>query len=188
MRKKPIISLALLIFLLGNAPHAGAFFLDELLDKISKPLTTQKEESFTLNSSIEQIDDVNKNNILDGGDYVRFIYKINNPTDKEYSFTSLKTNIDKSTIHFVRNIHGTMSLSDENKTITIPNIRILPGETRIISFDATINYIVDLDTYITSDAELTSFDKKQLLKSDKKSLQIKGLKEKKNGMTGGKRK
>ena len=176
MRKKFIISLALLIFLLGNAPYAGAFFLENWVNKLIKPTSQNLENNFSLDSTLEQIQDVNENNVIDGGDVIRFVFTVNNPGDTEYSFTTLKTGIDKSSIHFIRNIKGTRSLSYNNNTITFPNVTILPGETKKISFDATINYVPDSDTSLSIDAELQSGDKKQLLKSAKRTINAKAYK------------
>ena len=169
MRKKPIISLALIIFLLGNAPHAGAFFLDKLFNKAITP----DSQILTLSSTITSVDDVNKNGLNDGGDTIRFGYTIDNPTEKEISLATLRTNIPRNYLNFIHNIQGTMNLSDVDSTVTIPNLRINPGEKLLISFDARLNYFTDVEKTIFTEPEIITSDKKSLIKSERKELKAK---------------
>lgn len=178
MRKKYFIGLAFIFFLLGNAPHAGAFFLEEWVNEFLNPPANTPSSVFSLDSQIVLVQDLNKNNVTDGGDTVRFVYKISNPTGEEFSFLTLQTNLQKKNLHFIHNIKGTASFSDKGGFITIPNLRINPGQTVTVSFDARVNYEPYSDLVISSEPELITSDKKSLYKSSKKQISVKAWKEK----------
>ena len=104
--------------------------------------------------------------------------QINNPTNNEFAFATLKTNIPRTSLNFIHNIQGTVNLSDKNGTITIPNLRINPGQELVISFDARINYFTETDSIISTEPEIITSDNKPLIKSDKKEIKAKAWKEK----------
>jgi len=172
--KKLILVALLIIVSLTVASPANASIWDDLLNKV-KSVVPKLNSSLTLDSQISFAEggDVNKNGLFDGGDTLKFSYTINNPTDKEISFATLKTNIYKKYLNFIHNIYGTTNLSDNNSTITIPNLRINPGENLIISFEARVNYFYDADKNISTEPEIITSDKKSLLKSAKKEIKAK---------------
>ncbi len=172
--KKLILVVILIIVFLTIVSPANASIFDDLINKV-KNIVSPSNNSLTLDSQISFADggDINKNGLFDGGDILKFTYTINNPTDKEISFATLKTNIYKKYLNFIHNIYGTTNLSDSNSTITIPNLRINPGENLIISFDARVNYFYDADKTISTEPEIITSDKKSLLKSTKKEIKAK---------------
>lgn len=147
-----------------------------IIDDIKFLLSDSAKNKLTLDSKIEHAPngDLNKDGKFNSGETVRFIYTVNNPTDKEISFATLKTNIAKENVNFIHNIKGATNLSDKNKTITIPNLRINPGEKLEISFNARINFL-DSDKIITTEPEIITSDKKSLLKSKKKEITAKKI-------------
>jgi len=175
---KSKLKLALLLFtsivFLGLIHPAQA----SILDDIKSILSGNKTKSLTLQSNITHAPngDLNKNGQFDSGEILKFSYVIDNPTDKEISFATLKTNIPRNHLNFIHDIKGTPSLSDRNKTITIPNLRINPGEKLEISFNARLNYFIDGDKGISTEPEILTSDKKSLIKAGKKEIKAKRFK------------
>lgn len=168
-----ILLLGLALFLLfSKTAHAS------ILDDIKSALSGTDKKTLTLTSNITHAPngDLNKNGQFDSGEILKFSYVIDNPTDKEISFATLKTNIPRNNLNFIHDIKGTPSLSDKNKTITIPNLRINPGEKLEISFNARLNYFTDADKGISTEPEIITSDKKSLLKSKKKEIKAKKFK------------
>ncbi len=155
------------VFLISS--NADASILDQVKDLINKNLG---KPTFSLDSNISLAPggDVEKNGQIDSGDIVRFSYTVINPTSKEYSFLTLKTNINRQQLNYIHNVQGSSGLNDNGKTITIPNISIGPSGSLIITFDARINYFSDKDRLISTEPELVSQDQKTLLKSGKKQI------------------
>ena len=69
-----------------------------------------------------------------------------------------------------------MNLSDVDSTVTIPNLRINPGEKLLISFDARLNYFTDVEKTIFTEPEIITSDKKSLIKSERKEIKAKAWK------------
>lgn len=161
-------------------------FLNEMNSKLKdgvegvKDLVAPKKENkaLTLESEIKlAVDgDINKNGQIDAGDSVNFIYIVQNTTDKKYAYATLKTNIRRSSINYIRNVSGVTGLKDDGKTIEFPNLRIEPGMVKEISFEANVNYFTETDPTISTEPELVSEDKQSLLKSLKKEIQVKRIK------------
>lgn len=166
-----LISFTFFAFFLLTPTLAHASIVDDIKNLFAS--NNQTNNAFNLNSKIELIDDLNKNGQIDGGDSIRFYYTINNPTDKEYSFLTLKTNIPRRYLNFIHDIHGTLSLSDKKGAITIPNLSVNPGQKLNVSFQARVNYFEDADKTISTEPELLSSDAKSLFKSSKKDLKAK---------------
>lgn len=120
--------------------------------------------------------DVNKNGQIDAGDTITFTYTIQNNTDKKYAYSTLKTNIQRDSLNYIRNVSGVTGLKDDGKTIEFPNLRVEPGMVKVISFDARINYFIEEDPIISTEPELVTEDKISLLKSEKKQIQGKRIK------------
>lgn len=170
-------SLLVLVFLFfQNAPKANA----SIIDNIKFLLSDSAKNKISLDSKISHAPqgDLNNDGMFDSGEIIKFVYIINNPTNKEVSFATLKTNIAKGNINFIHDIKGTSSLSDKNKTIIIPNLRINPGEKLEISFNARLNYFNDSDKLISTEPEIITSDKKSLLKSKRKEVNAKKFKNK----------
>ena len=136
-----------------------------------------KEKEFTIQTDIilAPDGDINKNGELDAGDIVRFTYTITNTTDQEYSFGTIKTNIDRKQLNFIHNVVGTASLDDDGKTIEIPNFRISSNQTATITFDARVNYYTNEDPLIVTEAEFVDDKKNSIAKSIKKKIQAKRI-------------
>lgn len=148
------------------------------LDGVKNALSKEEvKKEFTIESNITLAPDgdLDKNGQIDTGDIVRFTYTITNITDQDYSFATIKTNIDRKQLNFIHNVIGTASLDDDGKTIEIPNFRIAPNQTAAITFDARINYYTNEDPAIATEAELLGNDKKSIAKSSKKEIKAKRI-------------
>jgi len=136
-----------------------------------------KNKEFTVESSIELAPDGddNKNNEIDAGDIIRFTYTITNTTDQAYSYATLKTNIDRKQLNFIHNVQGTSGITDDGETVTIPNVRLEPLQTLVVSFDARINYYQDEDKTIITEAEFVDDKKNSIAKSSIKQIKAKKI-------------
>ena len=177
MRKTLISTLVFCIVLVGflvKAPQAGAFFLDDFLNSFTQKAQPIPQK-LSLDSSITLAPDgdINKNGQIDGGDSLKFTYKLQNNTAVAYSFTSLSTNIPRDKIHFIHNVTGATSVNDSGKTITFPNLRINPGQTLEVSFEARVNYDPKTDVTIFTNPELKGSDNKLIINSARKELKVK---------------
>ncbi len=185
MKKKLLIIICLLSisFLLINPKPAKANIFDNIVNSVKEFLTPDKKE-LKIDSDITLVPegDVNKNGQIDSGDTVRFSYTLTNTTDQEYSFATLKTNINRKQLNFIHNITGTASLDDDGKTIEIPNFRIAPNQIATITFDARVNYYTSEDPTIATEPEFLSSDNKSIVKSLKK--EIKAMRINKNKIPG----
>ncbi len=137
----------------------------------------EKKNSLSIESTIELASDgdVNKNGQIDAGDTITFTYNIQNNTDKKYAYATLKTNIQRDSLNFIHNITGVTGLKDDGKAIEFPNLRVEPGMVKVISFDARINYFTEQDPIIDTEPELIAEDKKSIIKSAKKQIQGKRI-------------
>ena len=171
--KKLILLLApilLLILVLKIPPVANASIIDDI-----KNLLTRSPKELNLKSDIAlaKDGDLDKNEEINAGDTVTFTFILSNPSDKKYSHTTLRTNIDRKSINFIHNIIGTSGLNDDGKTITIPNIKVAPSESITISFDARLNYFDENLKTISAEAELIDSAKKSLIKDKKVQINSK---------------
>ncbi len=175
--KKLLLVALLIIVSLTIASPANASIFDDLINKVKNiiPQSNSSVSSLTLDSQISFAEDgdVNKNGLFDGGDTLKFTYTINNPTDKDISFATLKTNIYRKYINFIHNVQGSTNLSDNNSTITFSYLRVNAGESLAISFEARVNYFSDSDKNISTQPEILTSDKKSLIKSTKKEIKAK---------------
>ncbi len=188
--KKIIIPLALLplviSFFVFSPKPAQASFLDDVVDKVQDIFTPDAKKEFTIDSEITLAPggDVDKDGQIDAGDIIRFTYSLKNATDKDFTFATLKTNIDRKQINFIHNVTGTANISDDAKTITIPNYRIGSKQVSIITFDARVNYYTNKDVSIVTALEFVDKDRKIVIKSDEKKVNVRKIvKEKVPGMT-----
>ncbi len=155
------------IFLISSSKANALSFNDIINGAKSFVLGGEKKElKIDSNIALAPQGDVDKNGQIDAGDIVRFSYTITNTTDKQYTFGTLKTNIDRKQFNFFHNLRGTTNLVDDNKTINIVNVRLNFGETLIISFDARTLYRKD-DTSIDTEAEFIDSNKNSIVKSVK---------------------
>ena len=178
MRKKvlmlfiPLFVIVVLSFSL-TPTHASIF--DNLADGVKNLFPPESQKDFTIESTIMLAPqgDVNKNGQVDAGDTITFTYFLSNPTDKELTFNTLKTNIPRNTLHFIHDIRGTSSLSDKNNTIEIPNLRINPYQDLAVSFNARVNYFQNSDQTIWTQPEFITQDKKSFFKGTRKEIKAK---------------
>lgn len=179
MKKKIFLVICLLSSLafFTKPKSVKANFLDDIVTNVTDFFIPDKKE-LKIDSSIALTPDgdVDKNGQIDAGDIVRFTYNLTNTTDQEYSFATLKTNIDRKQLNFIHNITGTASLDDDGKTIAIPNYRIGANQTATITFDARVNYYTDKDITIATEPEFVDKDKKSIIKSLKKQIGAKKIK------------
>jgi hypothetical protein len=183
--KRKIISLALLLLLpvvlfsLFYPQFVNANIFDDILSG-ARRFTIGDKKELTVEPTIALAPggDVEKNGEIDAGDIVRFSFSIKNPTEKEYPFTTIDTKINRESINFIHNSHGTASIADDLKTIKIPNLRIHPGHEIVVSFDARINYSNE-DQVISIEPELVDKDKKLIHKADKVTVKAIKLTEEK---------
>lgn len=184
MKRTKLLLAALLLsstLLLITSQTVRAFSLNDVVDNVKTFLNQQddknvKSKAFTIKSDIVLATggDEKKNNEIDAGDVVRFTYTLINTTGQNYSFGTLKTNIDSRQISSVHNIHGATGIINDEKTIEIPYVRLNPGQTLIISFDALIKYFQE-DKIITTEAEFIDTDKKSIAKSERSETVAKKL-------------
>ena len=166
------ISLVCLTFLTSfflTTPKAEAFSFGDIINGIKNVFTSQSTPSqneFTVTSKIELAPggDLNNNGQIDAGDTLRFSYTITNTTDTTYKFATLKTNINRNDINFIHNIQGALSLNDNGKTVTIPNLHVFPQQTLATSFDARIDYNSSTDQVIKTQPEFITSDNKTVYK------------------------
>lgn len=167
------------VFVFVSPPVAHAALLDDLVNGVKSffniPQDVPKELKIDANIVLAPGGDVNKNSQIDAGDTVRFSYTITNTTDQEYTFATLKTNINRKQINFIHNVTGTTNLSDDGKTVSIANFRIAPNQVVPISFDARVNYFTNQDPTISTQADFIGKDKKSLTKSTKKTIKAKRI-------------
>ena len=171
--------MVLLTLFLTSAAPVRASFLGDIFDSLKQLLIPNVTPAkLTVDSAITQAadEDENHNGQVDAGEIVTFSYTITNPTKNEYAFSTLNTNIPRDNLNFIHDIKGTSSLSDADKTITIPNLRINPQSELIISFKARTNYSSD-ELILSTEPELLTQDKQSLLKSGRKTIQAKPLKD-----------
>jgi hypothetical protein len=168
--KTLLAPILLILFVLVNTPTANASIIDNIKNLLNP---SPKELNLTSNIALAKNGDLDKNQEVNTGDIVTFSFIITNPSEKKYSSTTLKTNIDRQSINFIHNIIGTSGLNDNGKTITIPNIKVNPNESITISFDARLNYFDESSKTLGTEAELISLDKKSLFKDSKKQINTK---------------
>lgn len=190
-----LITLSLLTTLILITPKAvQASLFDDFINEMNNTLkngvesvknlitptenNNPKSKDLTIDSSITLAPDgdVNKNNQIDAGDTITFTYNIQNNTDKKHAYATLKTNVQRDSLNFIRNVKGVTGLKDDGKTIEFPNLRIEPGMVKMISFDSNINYFTEEDPIISTEPELYAEDQKSILKSEKKQIQGKRIK------------
>ncbi|GEM_PF-3414321 len=147
-----------------------------ILDDIKNILSKDSSKNLTLESSVVLAPngDINKDGQITSGDIVRFSYVITNTTDKKYTYSILKTNVDRKQINFVHNLQGTTGFLDRYGTIVFRNLRIEANEQRTISFDARINYS-ETDRLISTQPEFLTFDNKSINKASRKEVKANKL-------------
>jgi len=167
----PVSVLIFTILFFAIAQTTQAFSFPNLIEG-AKNLFSPSKKELKIESSITLVPegDVNKNGQIDAGDTVRFSYTLTNTTDKEYSFATLKTNINRKQLNFIHSITGASSLDDNGKTIEIPNFRIPPNQTATITFDARVNYYSTEDPVIATVPEFLDNNNKSITKSLKKEI------------------
>jgi len=187
--------LLILVVLLAVTPEnvKAASLFESFLDEMNKTLqggvdgvrnlitpegnkSVNKVLSLESNIGLAKGGDVSGNGQIDAGDTITFTYIIQNNTDKKYAYATLKTNIQRDSLNFIRNATGVTGIKDDGKTIELPNLRVEPGFAKQITFDATVNYFTEQDTIISTEPELITEDKKSLLKSERKQIQSKRIK------------
>lgn len=167
-----ILSFSLLITVYSS--KANANFIDDVVSGAKKLLNssdTNKEGEIEIESNISLAPNGDKDGDgkVSSGDEVRFSYIIKNHSGENYTFATLKTNIDRRNINFIHNIHAT-SLDDNGKDISFPNVRIRANQSTVFSFDTRINYFTDADKLISTEPELLSKEKKSVTKALRKEI------------------
>jgi|SRR3989344_5075388 len=177
---KPLFVFLLIasVFFSFSSKSVQAFF-EDVLDEVQEFILPKEKDDTSLDIKIELTPegDYDKNGEIDSGDIIKFTYTITNNTDKEYSFLTLKTNLNRPLLNFIHDVKGTLNLSDTAETIDISNLRLNPNQSLEISFNARVNYFDDKDQEIATEPELLNIDKQQLQKLGKKSISAKKLKE-----------
>lgn len=174
--KKIIIPLALLLlvipFWVFSPKSAQASFLGDVVDKVKDFITPDPKREFTIDSDIALAPggDIDNDGQIDSGDIIRFTYTIKNITEEEYSYATIKTDVNRKQLNFIHNILGTPSLTDDGETIYIPNFRVGANQSSVVSFDARINYFTKEDSAISTVGEFLNENKKSIAKSEKKSI------------------
>lgn len=147
-----------------------------ILDNFKKLLSNNNPKNLSIESNIKLFEDLNKNGLLDGGDNIRVTYTINNQTDQQYEFVTLKTNLDKGKINFIHNVKGAFSYTENKNTIEFPNLTIHPNQNLIIQFDARVDYFSNGDQSLTTQPELLTSKHQKFLSANKTEQKIKSQK------------
>ncbi len=167
--------LLIISFFVVLSTQAQASFLNDTINGVKNIFIPEKKElTIDSNISLAPEGDINKNGEIDAGDIVRFTYAITNTTDKEYSYSALKTGTDRKQLNFIHNVEGTTGILDDDKTLIFSNLRINPHEQLVISFDARLNYSQE-DKTITTEPDFIGSDKNSIVKSIKKEIVSKKL-------------
>jgi len=172
-----LLSILIPILILAYANTVHASVIDNLKNRIIKAyedVLRKKEVSIISDISLAPDGDLNSNGEIEAGDVVRFTFTLTNTTGETYTYSSLKTNVDRKQLNFIHSLRGATGLSDEDGTIIFRNLRINPNEQRVISFDARINYSRE-DKNVATEPEFITEDQKLILKADKKSVLAKKL-------------
>lgn len=190
---RAIPAFLLLLFLVISPESAKASLFDDFMNEMNKTLqggvdgvrnlvSPQDSKNVSRILSIESNiglapgGDINGNGQVDAGDTITFTYIIQNNTDKKYAYATLKTNIQRDSLNYIHNVSGVTGLKDDGKTIEFPNLRVEPGTVKVIGFNARVNYFTEQDPIINTEPELLTEDKKSVLKSEKKQIQVKRIK------------
>lgn len=169
MRKvKLILSASLLLLLFGVFPlSVRAFSLQDISNSMRNLLGGEnnkpEEKSLAIDSSIALLK----------GNSISFSLTITNPTQNTFHFATLKTNINSENIHSIRNLHGTLNLSEQDKTIIIPNLTIKPNQVRLISFESQIIFNQESDLTISVEPELIDEKNASIFKAQKQEITAK---------------
>jgi hypothetical protein len=161
LKKIFILGFILLSFLVVPPQKADASILDDVVSGVKKFIFGEEKKEvkkLSLEYSVQVVPggDQNKNGVIDPGDEARFSFVIKNPTDKEYSFLSLNTGIDKKLVNFIHNYSGMSSIGVKSGKVIIQNIRILSGQESVLSFDARVNLISKNDLVLSIEPTLLS--------------------------------
>ncbi len=177
-----IVSLLVSSFFFVQVKQASALTFNEVVDSVKKIFTSEddnniKDKEFTLDSTIALVPggDTDMNNIIDAGDTIRFTYKLSNTTDQAYTFSTLKTNIDKKELTYVHNLYGVTGISNDDKSIVFTNFRMDANSSKTISFDAVVKYYTDVDPTISTEVEFISKEQKLVAKAVKKEIKAKRI-------------
>ncbi len=137
-----------------------------------KSLFAKEEKVLSIDSSIGLAPDgdIDKNNIVDSGDTIRFQYVLSNTTENDYSWLTLDTNIDRKLINYIHNGYGAINLEDSGKTITFRHVKIPRGQTTTIRFDARVNHSIKKDLEIITEPKLIDRNSKVILSSTKEII------------------
>lgn len=185
MIKQQIKLLILLPFfsllLFATSQKAHAFSLNDVVNGVKNGIDTIKniiipqDKNLSVTSKIDLTPngDLDKDGKVDAGDTVRFSYTLTNKSEKKYSFATLNTNINRQQINFVHNVVGTANLNDDGKTITIPNLSLVPDQVINITFDARVNYTKNSDPLLSTEPELIDDKKQSIIKAEKYEIKVK---------------
>jgi len=167
MKKIGVVGIILLI---------GFFFslvsIVQVFPKLTPQIFALGTGSVTIDALITSIEDVNHNTIMDGGDMVKVSYHITNPTNQDFPFTRIETNLNRDTLNFIHNVQGTGSIVDTGKTITIPNFYLPASQERDISFEARLDYSDGQELTLMTIPEIFTRDNHSLAASGSKTFKI----------------
>jgi hypothetical protein len=122
--------------------------------------------------------DHNKNGEIDAGDAVNFRFDIINPSANEYSFAELQTGIDTSMYFDWWNLRGTVNMSDDDGTITFPNLKIPPRSQITIGVEATVSYFTQGQKQLAVSPQLVDSSKQPVgirKQSEKSQRQVRAF-------------
>lgn len=128
-------SLLTLSIFLCAAVTVKANILEDFINGAKKIISPEPKGELKIDSNISfaKDGDLNKNGEFDAGDFVTFSFKIENSSDQEYPFSSLKTRIPSDSINYIRNIYGVTGVVRGENVIEFPNIYLNNNEVLNIS-------------------------------------------------------
>lgn len=169
-----LLFLTLSSLFLKNTTLTNASLIDDVKNLLNKAVSSK---NLSLESSVALAPggDVNNNNQVDSGDFLRFSYSIKNRSKNSYKLTTLRTNIAENEINGISNLKGALSFEFSKKTIVIPNLNISPNQVLKISFDARTNFDKANDITISTDPELVDSDDLSIQKSQRNEVTAKKM-------------
>lgn len=98
--------------------------------------------------------DLQKDGNIGAGDTVIFHFRVTNRTDTTYPLATLQTGIDGNLLYDIWDLRGAASLSDDNETISFPNLTIAPQSRFTISVEGTLKYFTEGEARLTVSPQL----------------------------------
>ena len=114
--------------------------------------------------------DYHQNGQIDAGDTIKFIYAIQNPTDQDYPYSVLQTQVLKENYLQTHGISGGSGLRIEDGKVEFPNLYLQNHSLTIISVNVELRYFHNDLREISTEPTLLSQEGERLFVGEKKSV------------------